>query len=382
MGADTTKLYYYTRTDTMRSILTSGMFWATNILYMNDSEEYLNGLREIRGIMERYKSLDFRDVQVIDKLIHTPDPHIFTISFCTNGDLLSQWCVYARESGVNLELDFNLIKMDENRLGTFFCPRDCRDADEIEVTAPLKPVIYFTRNAMLENISNRQVYKRAAEIIKRINALELHSGKDGAEEKISELAAQIKRYEFSAEQEWRLVFNMTEHTVEYKKTSVFYREQDSILKPFIKVAVSEQDKATGQRSGPWPVTAIMVGPGYNQDQVFQSLRYFLNFGNYIRKDDAEFRTYGLNLYIDKVEARCRPLFKNQTTDLSRMISDYKAKTKATSGLIKTGSMLHELAHTIKENLVQKFPRCAEALASIELTSGGIVLQKSDIPYIY
>lgn len=379
MGTDTTKLYYYTRADTMYSILTSGMFWATNILYMNDSEEYLNGLREIRGIMERYKILDFRDVRVLDKLIHTPDPHIFTISFCTNGDLLSQWCVYARESGVNLELDFNLIGMDEDRLGSFLCPRNCKDADEIAVTAPLKPVIYFTRNAMLEKVSEKQVYKRAEEIIERINALGLQSLKDGAAEKISELAAQIKRYEFSAEQEWRLVFNMTEHTVEYKKTPLFYREQDSILKPFIKVAVSEQDKATGPRPVAWPVTAITVGPGYNQDQVFQSLRYFLNFGNYIRRDDADSRTYALNLYLDKAEARCRPLFKRQTS-LSRMISDYKAKT--TPDLIKTGSMLHELARTIKEDLLQKFPRCAKVLESIELTSGGIVLQKSDIPYIY
>ena len=288
--------------------------------------------------------------------------------------------MYARESGVNLELDFSLIKMDEDHPGSFFCPRDCKDADEIAVAAPLKPVIYFTRNVMLEKISEKQVYKRAAEIIERINALGLQSGKDGAEEKISELAAQIKRYEFSAEQEWRLVFNMTEHTVEYKKTPLFYREQDSILKPFIKVAVSERDKATELRPIPWPVTAITVGPGYNQDQVFQSLRYFLNFGNYIRMDDADFRTYALNLYLDKVEASCCPLFKRQT-GLSRMISDYKAKTKATPDLIKTNS-IRELARTLKDDLVQKFPRCAKVLESIELTSGGIVLQKSDIPYIY
>lgn len=105
----------------------------------------------------------------------------------------------------------------------------------------------------------------------------------------------------------------------------------------------------------------------------------MNFGNYIRRDDAVFRTYALNLYLDKVEARCRPLFKRQT-DLSRMISDYKAKTKATPDLIKTYS-IRELARTLKDDLVQKFHWCEEALASIELTSGGIVLQKSDIPYI-
>lgn len=378
MGTNATKLYYYTRTQTMHSILTSGMFWATNILYMNDSEEYVNGLREIRDILTRYRNLDFRDVQVLDELIHTPDPHIFTISFCTNGDLLSQWCVYARESGVNLELDFSLIGADADSSGSFFCSRDCKDADEIDVAAPLKPVIYFTRNAMLEKMSQKRVRKCAAEIVDRMNALGIRDGEDGVNERISELAAQIKRYEFSAEQEWRLIFNLTEHAGEYNRTPIFYREQDSILKPFIKVAVSKQDKMTGRRPVPWPVTAITVGPGYNQDQVFQSLRYFLNFGNYIRRDDADFQAYALNLYLDKVEAHCHPLFKSQAS-LNRIINEYKTKT--TPALVKTNSIC-ELALALKEDLARKFPQCVKTLESIEMTSGGIILQKSDIPYIY
>lgn len=378
MDTGTTKLYYYTRTKTMYSILTSGMLWATNILYMNDSEEYVNGLQEIRNILTRYQNLAFREAKLIDRLIHVQDPHIFTISFCTNGDLLSQWCVYARESGVNLELDLGLLGVDEARPGKFFCARDCKEADEIEVSAPLKPVIYFTRSAMLERLPPAQVRKRAAEIVDRIKALGIRDGEDGAEEKISELAAQIKRYEFSAEQEWRLFFNMTEYAGEYDRSPFFYREQDSILKPFIKVAASKKDNVTGIRSVPWPVTAVTVGPGYNQDQVFQSLRYFLNFGNYIRKEDADFRAYALNLYLDKAEARCRPLLKRRS-DLERIIKSYKTKAKPP---LSNANIMCELASAIKEDLVRKFPNCAEVLEFIELTSAGIILQKSNIPYIY
>lgn len=41
------ELYYYTSTDTMRYILEKGDIFATNIRYMNDSEEYINGLEEL-----------------------------------------------------------------------------------------------------------------------------------------------------------------------------------------------------------------------------------------------------------------------------------------------------------------------------------------------
>ena len=41
------ELYYYTSTDTMRYILEKGDIFATNIRYMNDSEEYTNGLEEL-----------------------------------------------------------------------------------------------------------------------------------------------------------------------------------------------------------------------------------------------------------------------------------------------------------------------------------------------
>ena len=41
------ELYYYTTTDTLRFILEKGDIYATNIRYMNDSEEYITGVNEL-----------------------------------------------------------------------------------------------------------------------------------------------------------------------------------------------------------------------------------------------------------------------------------------------------------------------------------------------
>ena len=47
------ELFYYTSTDTMSKILMNGNIYATNIRYMNDSEEYINGLKEIYKLAQK-----------------------------------------------------------------------------------------------------------------------------------------------------------------------------------------------------------------------------------------------------------------------------------------------------------------------------------------
>lgn len=366
------RLYYYTTTETMQSILTSGTFWATNILYMNDSEEYSNGLREIEGIIRRNPGKKYSDAAYVGQLARMRDPHVYTISFCTNGDLLSQWCIYARESGVNLELDFSLLEDNHS----FYCTTNKGDPKELEVHAPLNSVIYFTRNAMDDSA---EIAHREQEIVKRMDALGLQDGLDGLSEKISELAAQIKRYEFSAEQEWRLIFNMTEYASVDGMQPVFFRQQDNILKPFIKVSAHKKD-AVGVRTGPWPVTAITVGPGYNQDQVFRSLQYFLDYGNYIRMPKDRLEDFALDLYLDKVKARCA-LAANEDGKFKHRIDEYKKKAKLPVPGFNRNVMLQKAA-SLQRDLASDFPECREALESVVLTSGGITLQKSDIPYIY
>ena len=45
------KMYYYTSTETMQKILQNGNMWATNLAYMNDAREVVNGLDEIKKLL-------------------------------------------------------------------------------------------------------------------------------------------------------------------------------------------------------------------------------------------------------------------------------------------------------------------------------------------
>ena len=100
-------LYYYTTTETMSFILKKGDIFATNISYLNDSEEYINGLKELRELLCGDKA--DRYVQSAQNHLAEADAYrealkkahdIYSISFSQEKDLLSQWYMYAKESGV------------------------------------------------------------------------------------------------------------------------------------------------------------------------------------------------------------------------------------------------------------------------------------------
>lgn len=125
------KMYYYTSTETMQKILQNGNMWATNLAYMNDAREVVNGLDEIKKLLlnvrtikkwlQRHQELDIKEDDYIKMNladIFTDDSRQelldssskFTLSFCEKKNLLSQWIAYARESGVCIEMAFDLDK--------------------------------------------------------------------------------------------------------------------------------------------------------------------------------------------------------------------------------------------------------------------------------
>lgn len=103
-------LYYYTTAETMKYILTQGDIFATHISYMNDSEEYVNGLRELREFFVDRAQENEESAGILDNGVYEGAlkeiPQIYSISFSKEADLLSQWYMYARESGVRLGLLF------------------------------------------------------------------------------------------------------------------------------------------------------------------------------------------------------------------------------------------------------------------------------------
>lgn len=260
------ELYYYTTAETMRWILTNGDIFATHINYLNDSEEYINGLRELRSLILSggdeiinseiaAKCLGDSVYQEAVKNI----PQIYSISFSCEADLLSQWYMYSKESGVRLKMcmpEEGLRFWVKNKGGSF--------GNRREITGKLKDVHYFTRigmNAEEYDKEKKEIFKAIKEYI---SEQKIDEDIEGNIIKIwKDIAPYIKNYEFRQEKEVRLIFKaaLGEDTGDL----IEYRNSQGVLIPYLDIYME---------SG-WPVTEIMIGPGRNQERVFNSICHFI-----------------------------------------------------------------------------------------------------------
>ena len=72
---------------------------ASHIRFLNDSKEYFDGLNWLRTLLNKEK---FHPDSLSDD--------IYSISFCGNEDLLSQWKWYGKNSGIAITFDMNNIR--------------------------------------------------------------------------------------------------------------------------------------------------------------------------------------------------------------------------------------------------------------------------------
>lgn len=251
------ELFYYTTTDTMKYIVTKGDIYATNVRYLNDSDEYINGLREIRSLLLSADKYNFVELKRQAEAFITHDTYqeikeqisdIYSISFSKASDLLSQWHMYSRESGVQIKMHF-----DDQSEYEYYCPMPDKPGEKGTKTLEKKPVYYLTKIGMplteYEETGSRilgefeQILQKNQEIVSTWKML----------------APFIKNYGFIQEQEVRAIFLANEAGL-----PIDYRGDRGVLKPYLDIQMKKG----------WPICGIMVGPGRNQNQVFQSLCHF------------------------------------------------------------------------------------------------------------
>jgi hypothetical protein len=100
-------LYHYTTAPGLLSMIKSGHLWATELRYMNDPREFLKGAEVILGVIDRLAKGKNppRAFRCLRKKVHRHidekllNMRIFCVSFCTTGDLLSQWRGYGDAGG-------------------------------------------------------------------------------------------------------------------------------------------------------------------------------------------------------------------------------------------------------------------------------------------
>lgn len=410
-------VFYYTSTDTFKKIIENGCIFASHIKYMNDWQEFDNGYECIsHKIIERLEfylkdskleDVDKSNIQDIIQFFKQEPPNgyqctvwtdqkkdiyefgrkfqfydyafpqVYNISFTSERDLLNQWKMYARESGIAIEFDFNKNNMFSQKVQDNFLFKEKRFP---------KKVIY-----------------QDSTILDEIELTGLDDEVVNSDDIISNLEKipYIKSKYYSVEEEYRLIFrpytyDLGDAVSEYKESDVRFRESNHVLIPYLEIYCLDDD---GKEIG-WPIVSLTIGPGHNQDVVYSSVIYF------VENISQNIYNFTVNEYIDNFERYYTILIsklkkeiwrtknitiKNIIKDFRKSvnenvrISEYYSKGKFKSAIWNAEDSINQiLQRELKE--VKEEERGLQVIEQFKkdhyLSSNGIIIQKSKAPYIF
>ena len=109
-------LYHYTSAEGLRGILSSRALWMTDIRYMNDLSELQYATDRLAARLDARLAKDLGAVgrkEFIESCRRNigargPGQSVFSVSFCEDGNLLSQWRAY-RGQGGGYALGFDFV---------------------------------------------------------------------------------------------------------------------------------------------------------------------------------------------------------------------------------------------------------------------------------
>lgn len=282
-------LYHYTSTKVLDAILSSGTFRASNIFYLNDKIEYKMGVDILHEIFQGDK-LILEYLREIENLDGRSWGGVYTISFSKEPDVLQQWITYAKEGGVCIELDGDIIwnsKVNKLYLGL---------GNNFDGHIRNNEICFLQLIYSRKNSDSASALKKQAEDIKKYFA-EAICEKNGDKYKDSDieniweknreyarsflqlLAVYFKEERFKGEDEIRAAF-LPISLSPSNHTKIFYLAQDNgVLRPYINVTFLQTDiKSDEKFKAGCPIKSILVGPGGNQDNVFDSIVHRLRDG--------------------------------------------------------------------------------------------------------
>lgn len=303
-------------------------------------------------------------------------PERYSISFTQKGDLLYLWKMYAQESGVAIEFNFN---NKVKKLRYYQNVIEEGKGTRMGFGVPCKPpqsIFYGEEN----NEEMEQIFQNLTE-----TGLDLKN--------IFAEAVFFKHQGFEAEAESRLVFAPYKYLNEGKviHSKLGYRLNDHVLIPYLEIscADAEDPKKIG-----WPIVSLTVGPGYNQDVVFESLIHFVEFGdNKSYEFDKEEKRAALITYYAGFFSTFLPREEGENEE-----AHYERARKEIGRRIKPIEDLNELENAIFTLCYEQYTKYKQngKKTGTEFEDSfneyrqknyfslkrGIIIKKSSIPYIF
>lgn len=298
------RLYYYTDTNVLNLVLDSATLWASNILYMNDMDEYKSGLKAIRKLLENcdklYKSKRWYDKvkKSLDEIIancYSSADGIFNLSFSRNEDSLHQWITYAKESGVCIELDGKEL-FDENKWCLKICAENDGKGSDYNHTFLdtaknwIRPVKYTSTNlsgnkVFLEGKDDDFLKKLVCQLekLEEIERVGIEKDvNDSSSLAVTEMlfqlvAAFVKHGSFKIEEEMRAIFFASHSNVGNTTAIKYDRKSSGVLRPHMEIAFCYKDEKS--ICPKLPLRGVVIGPSGLQQSIFDSVVHRLRYGN-------------------------------------------------------------------------------------------------------
>jgi hypothetical protein len=240
-------VYHYITIEGVIGICKSRTIWATDVLYMNDTSEYVYSGRIIEEVAKAYAARHpgFEGYQwACHQNPLDLGLHVYASCFCEEKDLLSQWRSYARQ-GTGYAIEFSWAKLrnkfPRNRIGRVEYTQHTQN--EI-----LNQVVASLAGGVLDECSDQEAFARIA---------------GGLANALLTIRAFLKSAAFREEREWRVIaFHGTDIREE------LYRPSNNLLVPYCALQLGDPDDL--------PIAKIIIGPSLHPKAAEHSLRRFLD----------------------------------------------------------------------------------------------------------
>ncbi len=368
----TTEYWHYTSMGAILSIFKSFIessdegistinLYASHNRFLNDSQEYEDGKQCLSSLVKHYN--EGKNKEIIDEAAANTDANVYIVSFCSDGDLLSQWKWYGGESGISF--CFNADKaeyaiyteLDENGKEVEDVVNDCFTRPLPVCYFPKEKDAYFTqliKNVLVKPLRNKDKSKDGSTTDKIIDKTKI--------DLLPELFIPFCKNEFFHEEmEHRLVFFDYDDLICEEGHSISFNNKyniasNGVVKPALNVKVLI-NKDAGNSSeeahvdvlsacedehadNTCLVTKMIVGPGTNQHLYFNGLIHIFD-RNHFRfqpepKIPQELDKYGIFEENDELPLGVLFFVKDKKYQEKEGFIDYthlKAAYKCHNGLL-------------------------------------------------
>ncbi|GAB2024950.1 hypothetical protein OfM1_10210 [Lactovum odontotermitis] len=275
------KFLHYRSLEAFNYILKDGKLRAYDLRFMNDKSEFEFGMTLLEGMKISKRTLQINKARTFIPMC---------ISFSVGEESIPQWEMYAKEAGINLQFDFSSLK--EN--GEVFIGQESNRENYYINTGLKEPIpVTYIENRRSMKLDKFKVILEKKEIPNGVAKWTV------AVPMI--LAPLIKSKDFEFEHEARFV------TLAYSEkgdkagngTKIFSDFNGTYLRSYVNLCFCKKyNKKEGERlsfeeieEGPFPppgypkskniglpIKKLQIGPGRNQEKVFDSVVRRLEFG--------------------------------------------------------------------------------------------------------